>query len=1024
MRRFLVMELVLVSSLLVLNCCSSMQLNHLRLQGNETDRQALQAIKDQIRHDPNQVTGSWNETLHFCLWQGITCSRRHRQRVTKLELRSLELVGSISPYIGSLSFLRVLDLENNSFTHQIPPQIGNLRRLQVLYLNNNSLTGTIPPNISNCFQLTELDLYKNNLVDKIPAQLISLSKLQFLVFDNNNLTGEIPPLLGNLSSLELFGITSNNLAGSIPSSLCQLKNLIYLDLGINNLSGIIPSCIYNISSIVEFEVTSNQIHGSLPSNLGIAFPNLQWFSSAENHFTGAIPSSLSNATNLVVFQCSFNKHIGQVPNLRNLHNLVKFRVTENNLGSGKLGDLSFVSDLINATRLLRLEFSYNKFGGTFPTSIFNLSTNLVSLLIGGNYLHGSIPGGLANLVNLQVLDMGQNNFEGSIPTDIGKLPSLGEIFLALNKFSGSIPSSFGNLTLLNALYLSGNNLNGTIPSSLQACHGLEVLDLSQNNLDGKIPPQLLNGLLSLSISLNLSTNRFTGSLPVEIGKLKALGQLDISNNMISGELPGSLGSCQSLEVLHLQGNFFNGLIPSSMKDLRGIRDLDLSRNNLSGDIPLFFEGFRYLETINLSFNQFWGAVPTGGVFKNATATAVAGNARLCGGIASLRLPACKSNVSKGGGLSRKMKILISLVFGFSLLGVVVLLCLLLLGKKRKEVKLSTSANSVLQVSYATLLKATDGFSSNNLIGVGAFGSVYKGILADDRVVVAVKVLNMLHRGASKSFMAECEALRNIRHRNLVKILTACSSIDFSGNDFKALVYEYMDNGSLEEWLHPSTEAEDVTGAPKTLSLIQRLGNAIDVASALDYLHNHCETQIIHCDLKPSNVLLDSDLNGHVSDFGLSRFLTKPTTIVSGNQSSSIGIRGSVGYAAPEYGMGCEVSTCGDVYSFGILLLEMFTGKRPTDHMFSDGLNIHNYVKTALPELVLEISESLVLQEGTANVAESLKQSRLSVRAQKIEESLTLILGLGIACSVESPANRKDISDVASELQSIRRNLLG
>ncbi|XP_040364644.1 probable LRR receptor-like serine/threonine-protein kinase At3g47570 isoform X2 [Rosa chinensis] len=282
---------------------------------------------------------------------------------------------------------------------------------------------------------------------------------------------------------------------------------------------------------------------------------------------------------------------------------------------------------------------------------------------------------------------------------------------------------------------------------------------------------------------------------------------------------------------------------------------------------------------------------------------------------------------------------------------------------------------------------------------------------------------MLHRGAAKSFMAECEVLRNIRHRNLVKILTACSSIDFGGNDFKALVYEFMDNGSLEEWLHPSTGTGEVTEAPKILSLIQRLNIAIDVASALDYLHNHCETPIVHCDLKPSNVLLDGDLTGHVSDFGLSRFLSEPTMSVSGNQSSSIGIRGSVGYAAPEYGMGSEVSTCGDVYSFGILLLEMFTGKRPTGHMFSDSLNLHNYVKTALPELVSEISESLVLQEGTTNVAEAHRHSRLSVRAQKIEGYLTLILGIGIACSVECPTNRKDISDVASELQSFRRNLL-
>ncbi|XP_061996018.1 probable LRR receptor-like serine/threonine-protein kinase At3g47570 [Rosa rugosa] len=458
-----------------------------------------------------------------------------------------------------------------------------------------------------------------------------------------------------------------------------------------------------------------------------------------------------------------------------------------------------------------------------------------------------------------------------------------------------------------------------------------------------------------------------------------------------------------------------------MKELRAIRDLDLSRNNFSGGIPQFFEGFGNLENLNLSFNQFWGAVPTGGIFKNASATSVIGNTRLCGGIAKFQLPVCKT---KEGGLSYRMKLMISLVSGFTLLGLGMLLSFFLLRKKRKEIELSTLGNSVLQVSYAALLKATDGFSSANFIGVGAFGSVYKGILAENSTTVAVKVFNMLHRRASKSFISECEALRNIRHRNLVKILTACSSIDFNGNDFKAVVYEFMDNGSLEDWLHPSTGTEELTEAPKSLNLVQRVDIAIDVASAMDYLHNHCETPIVHCDLKPSNVLLDSDLTGHVSDFGLSRFLIEPTNNVSGNQSSSIGIRGSVGYAAPEYGMGSEVSTYGDVYSFGILLLEMFIGKRPTDHMFNDSLNLHNYVKTALPKRVSEISESLIFQEGTTNVAEAHRHSRLSVRAKKIEECLTLILGIGIACSVESPTNRKDISDVASQLQSIRRNLLG
>ncbi|KAM5555351.1 putative LRR receptor-like serine/threonine-protein kinase [Rosa sericea] len=1020
----LVMKLVLIYSLILnsmsIFCCSSMQLNHPRLEGNETDRLALLAIKAQIQHDPNQVTSSWNETLHFCLWHGVTCSRRHRQRVTKLELGSQALGGSISPHIGNLSFLRELDLKNNSFTHQIPPQIGHLHRLQVLLLNNNSLTGTIPPNISNCFRLITLRLDRNNLVGQIPPKLSSLSKLQILGLQVNNLTGEIPPSLGNLSSLNIFAVTANNLEGSIPSSLCQLERLTGIYSELNRLSGIIPSCIYNLSGIVIFVVGQNQIQGSLPSNLSNAFPNLQFFSVIANQFTGAIPSSISKATNLVQFQCSRNKLSGQVPNLRNLHNIVKFIVYDNNLGSGKDGDLSFVSDLINATQLTVLEFQDNNFGGTLPASISNLSISLEELWLYENQLHGSIPTGLGNLVNLQYLNMAGNSFTGSIPTGIGQLSGLERLFLNNNQLSGSIPSSLGNLTLLTLLELQENNLEGSIPSSLGNCHWLYELVLSGNNLNGTIPPQVI-GLSSLSTILGLDRNQLTGSLPMEIGNLKNLGRLDVSNNLLSGELPSSLGSCQSLEILILQGNFFLGAIPSSMKNLRGIRYLDFSQNNLSGDIPQFLENLD-LEYLNLSFNQFWGAVPTGGAFKNASATSVAGNARLCGGMASLRLPLCKLNDSKGEGLSRRMKLMISLVSGFTLLGLVVVLSLLLLGKKGKETNLSTLGNSVLQVSYATLLRATDGFSSANLIGVGAFGSVYKGILADDRVVVAVKVLNMLHRGAAKSFMAECEALRNIRHRNLVKILTACSSIDFGGNDFKALVYEFMDNGSLEDWLHPSSGTREVTEAPKSLSLIQRLNIAIDVASALDYLHNHCETPIVHCDLKPSNVLLDGDLTGHVSDFGLSRFLSEPTMSVSGNQSSSIGIRGSVGYAAPEYGMGSEVSTYGDVYSFGILLLEMFTGKRPTNHMFSDGLNLHNYVKTALPELVSEISESLVLQEGTTNVTEAHRHSRLSVRAQKIEECLTLILDIGIACSVESPTNRKDITDVASELQSIRRNL--
>ncbi|KAI5321953.1 hypothetical protein L3X38_031025 [Prunus dulcis] len=1009
----LVMKLILLIYSLV-NGALFVRSMHLRMGGNVTDRLALLAIKAQIKQDPHNVLSSWNESIHFCSWHGVSCGRRHRQRVTRLDLQSQKLAGSLSPHIGNLSFLRELVLLNNSFSNKIPPEIGHLRRLQVLSLNNNSFSGPIPYNISYCSNVIFMNFGHNGLVGKIPSEFGSLSKLRIFVLQANNLTGEIPPSLGNLSSLEALAAFENNLVGSIPTSLGQLKNLTFLSLGLNNLSGTIPPSIYNLSALYLFSVGINKIQDRLPSDLGKTLPNLQIFSIPYSQFFGSLPLSLSNTTSLRVLEIHYNNLTGQMPDFRKLHNLEKLVIQHNHLGNGTDGDLSFLSDLTNATGLKKLIMSENNFGGTLPTSISNLSTKVDAFWLGENQVRGSIPTDIGNLVNLKSVRMSQNRFTGSIPTEIQKLSSLVELDISMNALSGSIPASLGNLTELYRLLLNGNNLEGVVPSSLGDCQQLITLDLSNNNLSGAIPQQVI-GLPSLSICLNLSTNNFMGSLPMEVGKLKSLGVLDISNNMLSGELPSSLGSCESLEVLHLQDNFFQGSIPSSMIGLKATKELDLSRNNLSGEIPKFLEALVLLKKLDLSFNEFWGAVPTGGgAFKNASVISITGNTKLCGGIADLQLPKCKS---QKGGSSRTLKLIIPLVLsGFALLVIVMVMSYFFLcssRRKRKEIPLSTLANSFLQVSYATLLRATDEFSSANLIGAGSFGSVYKGILDDNdkHQLVAVKVFNLLRHGASKSFMAECEALRNIKHRNLVEIITACSSVDFHGNDFKALVYKYMDRGSLEEWLHPPTEIEEVREA---LNLEQRLDIAIDVACALDYLHNHCETPIVHCDLKPSNVLLDNEMTGHVSDFGLARFLSQEAGInVSNNHTSSIGIKGTVGYAAPEYGMGSEVSTNGDVYSFGILLLEIFAGKRPTDDMFNGDLNLHTFVKMALPERVTDIADSTLFEGGNNER-----------RVEKIVVCLNSIFRIGIECSAESPTERlKNISDVASELHSIRNVLL-
>lgn len=861
--------------------------------GNETDKIALLTLKAKITDDPFGFLSSWNDSIHFCQWRGVLCGRRH-QRVTVLELTSQKLTGPISPYIGNLTFLKELVLDDNTFVNKIPQEIGHLPRLEVLWLGNNSFTGELPANISGCSHLRTADFSGNKLKGTIPEELGSLSKLEEIFMDNNNLTGEIPLSFGNLSILAQLFATSNALFGSIPVLLGKLTNLEVLSIDDNRFSGTIPRAIFNLSSINEFDVSDNQIYGSLPLDLGITLPNLEFFGISGNQFTGSIPSSLSNMTKLAYFIVIDNKLRGNMPNFEKLYKLTELTITSNHLGSGEADDLSFISSLTNATKLEVLALNDNNFGGTLPESFSNLSTKLALLYLDNNQLSGGIPSGLWDLVNLQDIQMWNNHLTGEIPTTIGRLQELQELALSSNKFTGNIPSSLGNLSILTKLLLSDNNFYGSIPSSLGNCQNLLGLNLSRNNLTGAIPRSVF-GVVSLSLFLDLSHNQLTDSLPIEVGNLKNLGELDVSLNMLFGEIPSTLSRCIRLEILNMGGNFVRGMIPSSLSSLRGIRIVDLSHNNLSGQIPAYMEEID-LQFLNLSFNDFEGALPTKGIFKNGSAIFVSGNAKLCGGIPELNLPVCKLKGSKKRSLMLTLKLVIPTTLGLTLA------CLLLfwLRKKRKR-PLPNSANSpdysLLRFSYQSLVKATNGFSSTNLIGVGSFGSVYKGIVGS-RMIIAVKVLNLQQRGALRSFEAECEALRNIRHRNLVKVLSACSGVDYQGNDFKAIVYEFMINGSLEEWLHPIPKEDDQQAKRRRLNFLQRLNIAIDIASVLDYLHHHCQTPIVHCDIKPSNILLDDEMTGHVGDFGLTRLLLNRTNNFSSNQTSSIGLKGSIGYTPP------------------------------------------------------------------------------------------------------------------------------
>ncbi|KZV57077.1 receptor-like protein kinase [Dorcoceras hygrometricum] len=980
---------------------------------NETDFSALLAFKKAVDVDPLGALRSWNGTVHYCDWEGILCNQRNRGRVVSLNLTSQGLVGSLSPHLGNLSFLRTFVLQNNSFYGAIPEEFGRLRRLRFLDLSNNSFTGEIPRNLSHCSNLYYLDLIDNNLTGIIIPELGSMSKLEALGLAENSLSGTIPPFIGNLTNLAVLSLALCAFHGEIPESLVQLRSLQFISFELNMLSGEIPSGLYNISGITYFIMSFNRLHGQIPWDIGFTLPKLTYFDLGANDFDGPIPVSLSNASLLENVYLFSNKLTGQ--NLKYFNRLPSLRellVTSNSME----GDINFISSLTNCTNLETLGAADNLFGGSLPDSIANLSSQLRVLYLGENQIHGYIPPGIQNLIGLTTIKLGGNFLEGPIPSGIGLLSKLQEIYMGRNELTDEIPPSLGNLTLLNLIDLSHNKFKGMIPQSLSDCIKLLYLDFSFNNLVGPIPRDIFS-LSSISISLNFAHNAFTGSIPQEVGSLSNLVDMDLSHNRLSEVIPSTLSSCLLLGRLHLENNSFEGNIPDALNALKGLQDLDLSHNNLSGPIPKFLGNELKLKSLNLSFNRLQGEVPTEGVFRNESAISVEGNENLCGGIAFLKLPPCSYDTnSKKKHSSNLLKILIPLLGT----GVICLTfpCIYRFVCRRLMVRMVPSSmpsieDKFLRLSYAELLKATDGFSEANLLGIGRFGSVYRGFLDDKQMSVAVKVLNLEIKGASKSFMSECSAIKGFRHRNLLKLLSVCESIDFQGNNFKALIYEFMANGSLDEWLHNDYNVRTESESSRILSTTRKLNIAIDIANAVEYLHHGTTSIVIHGDLKPSNILLDENMTAHVGDFGLARVFSNIFPAYDGN-SSSLAIKGTFGYIPPEYGMTNSMTMQGDVYSFGILMLEMFTSIRPTDAVaLNEHSSLHRLVNHSLHSPEMNIVDQIT----------DLHQHTDHNMHTKIKKCLNSVLEIGVACSMESPKDRKTMTDVVTELDKIRKAYL-
>uniref|UniRef100_A0A0E0R4T1 Receptor kinase-like protein Xa21 n=1 Tax=Oryza rufipogon TaxID=4529 RepID=A0A0E0R4T1_ORYRU len=974
------------------------------LYGNETDQLSLLEFKKAISLDPQQALMSWNDSTYFCSWEGVLCRVKTPHRVISLNLTNQGLVGQISPSLGNLTFLKFLFLDTNSFTGEIPLSLGHLHHLRTIYLSNNTLEGAIP-DFTNCSRLKVLCLNGNHLVGQLNNNFPP--KLQVLTLAYNNLTGTIPSSFANITGLRKLDFTANNIKGNIPNEFSNFLMMEILLLGGNMLTGRFPQAILNLSTLTNLHLSFNHLSGELPSNFLYSLPNLQVLALDYNFFQGHIPSSLGNDSNIRVLDISSNNFTGVVPSsIGKLSKLYWLNLQSNQLQAHKMEDWEFMNSLANCTRLQSFSMAYNRLEGHLPSSLSNFSAHLQRLHLGGNAISGSFPSGIEHLSNLIALSVGTNDFTGTLPEWLGNLKQLQMLSLYDNYFTGFIPSSLSNLSQLVALTLQFNKLDGQIPSLGNQLRMLQIFNVLYNNLHGVIPNAIFS-LLSL-IQVDLSYNNLHGQLPIDIGNAKQLVSLKLSSNKLSGDILNALGDCESLEVIRLDRNNFSGSIPISLGNISSLRVLNLSLNNLTGSIPVSLSNLQYLEKLNLSFNHLKGEIPAKGIFKNATAFQIDENQGLCGGPPALHLTTCPivPLVSSKHNNLILLKVMIPLACMVSLATVISIIFIWRAKLKRESVSLPFFGSNFPRISYNALFKATEGFSTSSLIGRGRYGSVFVGKLFQENNVVAVKVFSLETRGAGKSFIAECNALRNVWHRNIVPILTACSSIDSKGNDFKALVYEFMSHGDLYNLLY-TTRHDSNSSKLNHISLAQRTSIVLDVSSALEYLHHNNQGTIVHCDLNPSNILLDKNMIAHVGDFGLARFKidSSSPSLGDSNLTSSLAIRGTIGYIAPECSEGGQVSTASDVFSFGVVLLELFIRRRPIDDMFKDGLSIAKHVEMNFPDRILEIVDPQLQHE-----LDLCQETPMAVKEKGIH-CLRSVLNIGLCCTNPTPSERISITTI-------------
>ncbi|PON78260.1 Serine/threonine protein kinase [Trema orientale] len=1029
---------------------------------NIDDRESLLAFSLNLS---SSSALNWSRSVDCCSWVGINCTDvGGEQRVTGLRLPSKGLKGVLFHTLTNLTFLTQLDLSRNSLLGSLPSSFFSLSSLQLLDLSYNRLHGRLPSSdsgtSSRVFQT--IDLSSNLFEGSIPSSLVLPSvtsgSLTSFNVSNNSFSGPIPISTfctdngTGVSPLLFLDFSFNEFAGEFPGGVVGgCSKLQRFRAGFNNLTGPIPDDIYNVITLEEISLPLNRFSG--PIDGVVALKNLKVLELYSNQLNGSLPEGMGNLTSLESLLLHINNFTGFIPlSLKNCTNLSTLNLRVNSL-VGKLSDFDFSM----LQRLVTLDLGNNNFTGELPSTLYSC-TSLKAVRLAGNQLRGEVLPEIRQLKSLSFLSISNNslsNMAGALSILKG-IKNLTTLVLSKNFMNELMPEDDNFLDPdgfqnLQVLALGGCLLSGRVPTWLSRLKKLEVLDLSVNAITGPIPGWF--GSLPNLFYLDLSTNLITGEFPKELCGLPALtsGQSELvnksylelpvfvmpnnatnqqynqlsnlppaiylSNNYLSGSIPIEIGQLKFLHVLELNNNSFSGNIPDQISNLTNLERLDLSINNLTGEIPASLKGLHFLSFFSVASNDLQGPVPSGGQFDTFSSSSFDGNPGLCGPPAVQRSCSSQTPATRHNRKSNKkviVGVIIGSCFGASFI-VAVLLSLWILSTRRilprgdsDKIDFDTiSSNSNLAVApevnkdasvvilfpnntdeikdltLAEIFKATDNFNQANIIGCGGFGLVYKATLADG-TMLAIKKLSGDLGLMEREFKAEVEALSTAQHENLVSLQGYCVH-----DGWRLLIYSYMENGSLDFWLHEKPEGPSQLDWPTRLKILQ------GASCGLAYMHQICEPHIVHRDIKSSNILLDEKFEAHVADFGLSRLILPYQTHVTTE------LVGTLGYIPPEYGQAWVATLRGDMYSFGVVMLELLTGKRPVE-----------VFKPRMSRELVGWVQQMRNEEKQDQVFDPL------LRGKGYDDEMLQVLDVACMCVNQNPVKRPTIKEVVDWLKNI------